>query len=92
MKYRTSALYAPEKVLAEGAEGRLPEELGDELVAPNDVDLVVLDGPPTLRDRISRDALLPARVDDVATGHAGPVDVRAAGRRRHRWQVLGVYR
>lgn len=41
---------APQELLAEGAKGRLAEELGHELVAVDFVRSLMLDGTPPLRN------------------------------------------
>lgn len=48
---RLTASYAPDKLLADGAEGRLREEGGAELVALHQVDLGLLDGASPLVER-----------------------------------------
>jgi hypothetical protein len=60
-------------------------------VAPDNVNLVVLDGAPAPGDGVAEVAVQ-AGVDDVATWHPRPVHVGAASRARRWWEVLRVQR
>ena len=84
----------PQEILAESAERRLPKELGDEFVAPYDVDLVLLDGAASTCYRISNLVSgFEIRVDDVASRYSSSVHVRAALRARcYGRQVFWIHR